>query len=346
MIKASVIGANGYTGLELLGILGNHPQVEVRHIVSRSNAGTPVCAMYPSLRTFRGRMFEDIRPDEIAADSDVCFLALPHAASAAMGGTLYRLGCKIIDLSADFRYKDLDVYEKTYKVEHPERELLKKAVYGLPELYGEQIKGADIIGNPGCYVTCSILSLYPLLKEQLISDRGIVIDAKSGATGAGKKADTANLFCEVDENFKAYGVTTHRHTSEIEQELSLANGKPLMLSFTPHLLPVQRGILATIYCDLKSGITAEDIYAAYQKHYAGKPFVLVNPEGTLPELKHVKHSNEFHVGFKLDRRLGMLIVVGCIDNLVKGASGQAVQNMNLMFGLSETAGLEFPAKYL
>ena len=346
MIRASVIGANGYTGLELLGILGNHPDVEVRHIVSRSNAGTPVCAMYPSLKAFRGRLFEDVQPETIAADSDVCFLALPHAASAAMGGTLYRMGVRIIDLSADFRYKDVEVYERTYKVVHPESELLKAAVYGLPELYAEQIKSAGIIGNPGCYVTCSILSLYPLLKEKLISDKGIIIDAKSGATGAGRKADTANLFCEVDENFKAYGVTTHRHTSEIEQELSIANGAPLALSFTPHLLPVQRGILATIYCDLLPGADADAVYAAYRKHYDGKPFVLVNPEGVLPELKHVKHSNEFHVGFKIDKRLNRLIVVGCIDNLIKGASGQAVQNMNLMFGLDEAAGLEFPAKYL
>lgn len=346
MVNVSIIGANGYTGLELMCIFANHPEAKIRHLVSRSNAGVPVTDIYPNLYTYKDYVFEDMDAEKIAGDSDVVFTALPHGASAEICGVFYNKGVKVIDLSADFRYRDLSVYEKWYKVTHPDPALNFKAVYGLPEIYREKIKKADIIGNPGCYTTCSILPLYPLLKEKLIDEKSIIIDAKSGTSGAGRKAEINNLFCEVNENFKAYSVTSHRHTSEIEQELSFAAGKEVMLSFTPHLLPLQRGILCTIYCNIQNAITAEEIYGAYAKYYANEPFVIVNKEGVLPEIKHVKNSNYISIGFKVDKRLNRLIIVSVIDNLTKGASGQAVQNMNLMFGIEETAGLKNLSKYI
>lgn len=346
MIRVSIIGANGYTGLELMSILQNHPDAKISHVVSRSNAGTLVRDMYPTLHAFGNLAFEDLDVETVAKDSDVVFTALPHAASAEIGGKFYDLGCRVVDLSADYRYRDIDLYEKWYKVTHPRRDLAALSVYGLPELNREQIKGARLVGNPGCYTTCSILSLFPLLKRGLVGTDNLIIDAKSGTSGAGRKADVHFGFVEVNENFKAYGVTTHRHTSEIEEVLSGQAGKPVLLSFTPHLLPVERGILATCYANLAEGVTAEDIYSAYREQYAGEPFVKFYPEGTLPELKWAKHSNFFHVGFKVDKRLNRVVVVGVLDNLVKGASGQAVENMNLMFGLDESEGLAFPAKYL
>ena len=345
-IRISVIGANGYTGMELLRLLAGHPAAEVRHVVSRSLAGQPVAEYFPSLHAYDGKVFEG--PDDLQAlaeDSDAAFLCLPHAASAEMAGRLFRLGVKVIDLSADFRYENVETYERTYGVTHPEKELLRAAVYGLPEINREQIKTAGIVGNPGCYTTCSILTLYPLVREGLVDPDTLIIDAKSGVSGAGKKADLPNLFAEVNENFKAYGVTTHRHTSEIEEKLSLALGRPLQLSFTPHLLPLQRGILATIYADLRPG-AGERIAAAYRTYYEKEPFVRVFEEGRLPELKHVRHSNYLHIGYKVDERLNKVILIGCLDNLVKGASGQAVQNLNLMFGLDERTGLMAEGDYL
>lgn len=346
MINVSVIGANGYTGLELMCILANHPQVKIKHLVSRSNAGVAVTDVYPNLYAYKDTKFEDTDIERISSDSDVVFTAFPHAASAEICSKFYDKGVKVIDLSADFRYKDIAVYEKWYKVTHPAPNLNKLAVYGMPEIYRNDIKNAKIIGNPGCYTTCSILSLYPLIKEGLIDIDSIIIDAKSGTSGAGRKASTDLLYCEVNENFKAYGVTTHRHTSEIEQELSLAAGRELMLSFTPHLLPVQRGIFATIYCGIKGGADGAEIYSAYKKYYGGEPFVIINEEGILPEIKHVKHTNYISIGFKIDRRLNRLVIIGVIDNLTKGASGQAVQNMNIMFGIDETTGLKNLSKYI
>lgn len=346
MINISIIGANGYTGLELMCLLKGHPKANIKHLVSRSNAGTLVTDIYPNLYLYKGIAFENMDIDKIASDSDVVFTALPHTASAEICGKFFNKGVKVIDLSADFRYKDIKVYEKWYKVTHPSPELNKSAVYGMPELYRDKIKNAKIIGNPGCYTTCSILSLYPLLKENLIDSSSIIIDAKSGTSGAGKKAETDNLFCEINENFKAYAITTHRHTSEIEQELSIAAGKEIMLSFTPHLLPIQRGILCTIYCNISSTVTAEEIYNAYEKYYKNEPFVIINKEGIIPEIKHVRNSNYISIGFKIDKRLNKIIIVGVIDNLVKGASGQAIQNMNIMFNLDETTGLKNMSKYL
>ena len=346
MIKASIIGANGYTGLELMNLLSCHPQAKIAHIVSRSNAGIKARQLYPTLHRLGEKRFENLDLDAIAEGSDVVFSALPHSASAEVCGKLCRKGLKVIDLSADFRYRDKSVYEQWYKVKHPCPELCSRAVYGLPEIYREKIRGAQIVGNPGCYTTCSILALYPLLKEKAISPDGIIIDAKSGTSGAGRKAEADLSFCEVNENFKAYAVTTHRHTSEIEQELSLAAGRAVALSFTPHLLPIQRGILATIYCEPERGVMDGDIYSVYQKYYAGEPFVVINEEGVFPEIKHVRHSNYISIGFKLDKRINRLIIISALDNLVKGASGQAIQNMNIMFGLDERAGLEHLSRYI
>ena len=346
MIKVGIIGANGYTGAELMRLLAMHGKAKVTYIASRSNAGTAATELYPSLYAkYKDMKYEEPDAKECAKKCDVAFTCLPHAASAAFGAELCHSGVKVIDLSADFRYDDINLYEKTYKVVHPAKELNKEAVYGLVELYREQIKSARIIGNPGCYTTSSILPLYPLIKENLISENGIIIDSKSGVTGAGRKADIAYNYCETDESFKAYAVTTHRHTSEIEEKLSV-DGKKIALSFTPHLLPVKRGILSTIYADLKNGADEQKIAAVYDKYYGAEPFVNVFPEGTLPEIKWVAGSNTCKIGYKVDKRLNKIIIVSCLDNLIKGAAGQAIQNMNVMFGVDEKEGLPLCANYL
>ena len=347
MINASIIGANGYTGLELLKILSLHKYVNVKNIVSKSNSGSKICDMYPQLEMFKDKVFEDLNLSEIVR-SDVVFTALPHGVSAGICSELIKLNrnLKIIDLSADFRYNDVNIYQKIYNCTHPCEKLLKEAVYGLPEIYFEKIKSAKIVANPGCYTTCSILSLYPVIKEKLVNYDTIIIDAKSGVSGAGKKSDSAYGFCEINENFSAYAITTHRHTSEIEQELSLAAKKDIILNFTPHLLPIMRGILCTIYCDLQKNTMPEDIALAYKKYYIDKPFIYVNDIGKIPQIKEVKNTNNFKVGYQIDYRLNKLIIVSVLDNLVKGASGQAVQNMNIMFNFSQDEGLNFISNYI
>lgn len=336
MIKAAIVGANGYTGFELMRLLSAHPQVELVAAVSRSNAGVPVGDLYPPLRFHYGDMTFTAADAETLSPCDVCFTALPHAASAALGGALYDRGVKVIDLSADFRYDSVELYESTYKVKHPRPELNAQAVYGLTELNREKIKGASIVGNPGCYTTCSILALYPLIKEGIIDRNGIIIDAKSGVTGAGRKAELGYNYNETSDNFKAYGVTTHRHTTEIEEKLGVS------LSFTPHLLPLKRGILATVYAGCSA--TEAQVQAAYDKYYAKERFV--HASSRLPELHDVRGSNCCAIGFKLDPRLNRIILVSVIDNLIKGASGQAIQNMNVLFGLDESLGLPTVGEYL
>lgn len=345
MVKITVIGGSGYTGMELLRILGGHPYAEVKHIISKNNAGKYVCEVYPNLFKYNDAKFKDLDVEAVAADSDVVFSALPHSASAEICGQLAKKGVKVIDLSADFRYGDVEVYQKQYNVTHPYPELCKTAVYGLTEIYRDKIKNAALVGNPGCYTTCSILPLYPLFKEGLVSADGVIIDAKSGVSGAGRKADVGFSFAEVNENFKAYSLTTHRHTSEIECQLSAAAGKEVALSFNPHLLPIQRGILSTIYCDL-NGASGDGIYQCLDKYYGKEYFVKINKEGALPEIKHIKNTNFISIGFVTDKRLNKLIIVSALDNLVKGASGQAVQNMNVMFGLNEQCGLENLSPYI
>ncbi|MFW5780018.1 MAG: N-acetyl-gamma-glutamyl-phosphate reductase [Bacillota bacterium] len=343
-INASIIGANGYTGLELINILSAHPYVTLKSLTSRSEKGKIVSEVFPSLLGKCDITFSLANYDKIAKESDVVFLALPHGASAIAAKELVQRGVKVIDLSADFRYLNLETYEKTYKTTHPCPELNQKAVYGLSEIYKDQIKKADIVANPGCYTTTAITALYPLLKSKVISPNNIIIDAKSGISGAGKKADISYSMNENLGNFKGYALTNHRHTSEIEEKLSEAWGDDIALSFSPHLLPVKRGILATIYCDLED--QRIDIKNIYENFYQNKKFIQILEENNLPELKNVVGSNNIQIGFIKDKRLNRLIIVSCLDNLIKGASGQATQNMNIMFSLNEDEGLNFVARYL
>lgn len=332
-VKAAIIGANGYTGLMLMRLLGNHKDVELIAAASRSEQGNKISSLYPALsEAYKGMEFCAPDSSEILK-ADVCFTALPHAAAAEKAGFLADKGLRVVDLSADFRYDDLPLYESVYGVKHPRPELNKTAVYGLTEVNRKAIAAAQIVGNPGCYTTSAILPLYPLLKKGLVKPDGIIIDAKSGVSGAGRKGDVAYSFCETDDNFKAYGVFTHRHTSEIEEKLGIAN----KLIFTPHLLPVKRGILSTIYVDTVARTDEKSISDAYSV-YDNERFVSVTG-GSLPQLNWVRGSNRCIIGYKLNAKTGKLIIVSVIDNLIKGASGQALQNMNVMFGLDEGEGL-------
>ncbi len=343
-IKVSIIGCTGYVGEELIRLALTHPHIEITHLVSKSFAGQMLSEVYPNFGKAFDKKLEALDTEVIANDSDVVFTALPHGVSAKISAELSERGVKVIDLSGDFRYDDVSVYEAWYKVEHQAKNFNDIAVYGMCELYTEQIAKAELVANPGCYTTGAILPVYPLLKADIINPEGIIIDAKSGVSGAGRKESLALSFSETHESFKAYGLATHRHTSEIEQELSKAAGQDIIVSFTPHLLPIKRGILETIYATLKDGVTREDIITAYAC-YDEKPFVHVMEKG-LPEIKHVAGSNSIKIGFAIDQRLNRLIVVSALDNLVKGAGGQAIQNMNVMFGLKETEGLTPVGLYL
>lgn len=345
MIKASILGATGYAGAELVRLLFMHNSVDIVHITSHSVAGSALNALYPSLRMLSLPVLEEYDRATIVRDSDVVFTSLPHGASKEVIPELYGAGMTVIDLSGDYRYNDASVYEAWYGQPHSSPQLLQRSVYGMPELHRESIRAARLIGNPGCYTTCGILPLAPLLANRLIEPDGIIIDAKSGATGAGRSISPALHFCEVDENVKAYNVAKHRHTSEIEQELSLVAGKTVALSFTPHLLPSKRGILSTIYCTPAKPVTRTGVYGCLKSFFEGEPFVEIYEEG-LPEVKYVNGSNYCHIGFVLDERVNRLILVSALDNLIKGAAGQAVQNMNIIFGFEETAGLEALPLYL
>ncbi|MGI6168846.1 MAG: N-acetyl-gamma-glutamyl-phosphate reductase [Christensenellales bacterium] len=340
MIHASVLGATGYAGAELVRLLCGHKDVVLTHLYSKSYAGKSMSDIYPSFEGTSLPLLEQVDILSAAKDSDVVFTSLPHGTSSELIPSLYKQGVKVVDLSGDFRYRCAETYEQWYNTPHPAPELLKQSVYGLPELHREAIKKSRLVGNPGCYTTCAILALAPLLRAGLIEKKGIIIDAKSGTSGAGRSASLPFSFCEVNESFKAYKVAAHRHTSEIEQELSVVAGEEVLVSFTPHLLPIQRGILSTIYADYKGG----DLSACYEAFYQHEPFVKVS--STLPELKQVVGSNFCKIGFVVDERLGRVIIISVLDNLVKGAAGQAIQNMNLLFGLDETTGLNQPAWYL
>ncbi len=318
MVKVSVIGATGYAGVELMRLLVSHKEVSIVHAVSKSFAGKKLSSVYPSFIS-RDFLLEEMDLGAAANDSDIVFTCLPHGASASAVPALLNGGARVIDLSGDFRYRDADVYETWYKQTHTAKELLGKSVYGMPEIYRERIASTRLVGNPGCYTTCGILALYPLLKNGVIESKGIIIDAKSGVSGAGRSEKLGNAFCEVDESVKAYGVGVHRHTSEIEQELSFAADGPVVVSFTPHLLPIKRGIISTIYATPKEGVSNADIEEAYAM-YKDEPFVQVF-DGALPEIKHVTGTNNCAVGFVLDKRAGRIVIVSCLDNLIKGAGG-------------------------
>jgi N-acetyl-gamma-glutamyl-phosphate reductase len=340
------MGATGYAGLELIRLLSIHPSVVIEKLGSSSCMGKSVTSIYPQLTDLQDRIYAEMDPQGWAEACDVIFTCLPHGVSAETVAQLAPYHKPVIDLSGDYRYDDPAVYEAWYGTPHPYPALLAESVYGLTELYRDKIREAQIIGNPGCYTTCSILALAPVIAKGLVHTDGIVIDAKSGTSGAGRGTSQDMHFTEIHDNFKAYKVATHRHTSEIEQELSKAAGSPLQLSFTPHLLPVKRGILETIYCTLPAPVSHNDIMDAYQQYYGDEPFIILYPEGKLPELKYAVGSNELHIGWVVDTRLNRLVIVAVLDNLIKGAAGQAIQNMNVRFGLPETTGLKGPAWYL
>ena len=340
MIKVGIIGATGYAGGELVRILMGHKEAEIVWYGSRSYIDQKYADVYRNMFQIVDAKCMDDNIEALADQVDVIFTATPQGFLASVINENILGKTKIIDLSADFRIKDVKVYEKWYGIEHKSPQFIEEAVYGLCEVNRDKVKGARLIANPGCYTTCSILTAYPLAKEGIIDMRTLIVDAKSGTSGAGRGAKVPNLFCEVNENMKAYGVASHRHTPEIEEQLGYASGENVTISFTPHLVPMNRGILATEYATLKKDVTGEEVKAIYDKYYAYEKFVRVLGEGVCPETKWVEGSNYVDIGFKLDPRTNRIVMMGAIDNLVKGAAGQAVQNMNLLFGLPESEGLE------
>lgn len=345
MIKAGIIGATGYAGAELVRLLLGHKEVEIKWYGSRSYVDQAYASVYQNMFQLVDEKCLDDNMEAMADQVDVIFTATPQGLCASLVNENILNKVKIIDLSADYRIKDVSVYEKWYKLEHKSPQFIEEAVYGLCEVNRDQVKKARLVANPGCYTTCSILTAYPLVKEGLIDPNTLIIDAKSGTSGAGRGAKVPNLYCEVNENMKAYGVTTHRHTPEIEEQLGYAAGKNITVTFTPHLAPMNRGILATEYASLVPKAdgtmpTAEDLRAAYEKYYKKEKFVRVLPDGVCPETKWVEGSNYVDVNFKVDERTGRVVMMGALDNLVKGAAGQAVQNMNLLFGFDEAEGID------
>lgn len=344
MVKVGIIGATGYAGNELVRLLMGHKDVEIRWYGSRSYIDKKYAEVYQNMFEIVEDTCLDDNMEELASKVDVIFTATPQGFLAGVLTEEILSRVKIIDLSADFRIKDVRTYEKWYKIEHKSPQFIEEAVYGLCEINRDKVKGARLIANPGCYTTCSILTAYPLVKEGLIDPDTLIIDAKSGTSGAGRGAKLPNLFCEVNENMKAYGVTNHRHTPEIEEQLGYAAGKEIVVNFTPHLVPMNRGILATEYATLNKKAdgtlpTYEEVKAVYDKYYKNEKFVRVLEKDICPETKWVEGSNYVDVNFKIDERTGRIVMMGALDNLVKGAAGQAVQNMNLLFGFDEAEGL-------
>ncbi len=341
MQRVAVVGASGYTGVELLRLLSRHPATQLVSVTSRQYAGQSVGEVFPSLQGSLDLVFEDVDPARLADRADLVFTAVPHQAAMEMIPALLEAGCRVVDLSADFRIRSQAVYEEWYQA-HTAPELLAEAVYGLPELFRKEIPAARLIANPGCYPTSVALALAPLLEGRLIDPATIIVDSKSGTSGAGRAAKVDSLYCEVNEGFKAYGLPRHRHTPEIEQTLGQLAGRDVTISFTPHLLPVNRGILSTCYASLGAPLTLDALHSLYRKRYAGETFVRVLQQGRLPNISQVRGSNFCDIGLALDERTGRVVVLAAIDNLVKGAAGQAVQNMNLMLALPETTGLLIP----
>ena len=344
MLKVGIIGATGYAGNELVRLLMGHKDVEIKWYGSRSYIDKKYTEVYQNMFEIVEDNCLDDNMEELASKVDVIFTATPQGFLAGVLTEEILSKVKIIDLSADFRIKDVKTYEKWYKIEHKSPQFIEEAVYGLCEINRDKVKGARLIANPGCYTTCSILTAYPLVKEGPIDPDTLIIDAKSGTSGAGRGAKLPNLFCEVNENMKAYGVTNHRHTPEIEEQLGYAAGKEIMVNFTPHLVPMNRGILATEYATLNKKAdgtlpTYGEVKAIYDKYYKNEKFVRVLEKDICPETKWVEGSNYVDVNFKIDERTGRIVMMGALDNLVKGAAGQAVQNMNLLFDFDEAEGL-------
>jgi len=348
-LKVSIVGATGYTGKELVKILMNHQKVELVHLVSSSYTGKNIAEIFPEFLNKLDKKLINFNLDVISQDSDLVFTALPHTVSMDMVPELLKKGVKIVDLSADYRIKDSAVYKEWYEKEHNElsKNLLRQAVYGLPEIYLDKIKDALLVANPGCYPTSVILGIAPLLKYHFVEPGGIIIDSKSGTSGAGRKLSLDLHFVECNENFKAYKVVRHNHIPEVEQELSFVyfgadnkkQIKKIKVSFTPHLLPINRGILSTCYLSLRGSKKEEEVLEVYQKFYQKAPFVRIFGPPNLPEIKYIVGTNYCDIGFSIDERMGKIKVISVIDNLLKGAAGQAVQNMNIMSGFPETCGL-------
>lgn len=340
MIKVGIIGSTGYAGGELARLLLQRDDIEIKWYGSRSYIGQKYASLYPNMYKIVDEECMDDNMKELAGQVDVVFTATPQGLCASLVDEEILSKVKIIDLSADFRIKDVSVYEEWYKLTHASPQFLEEAVYGLPEVNRDKVKQARLIANPGCFPTCSFLSVYPLVKEGLVDPDTIIIDAKSGTSGAGRGAKMDSLYCEVNENIKAYGVGTHRHTPEIEEQLSYAAGRPVTISFTPHLVPMNRGILVTAYGSLTKEVTYEEVRAVYDKYYKDEFFVRVLEKDAVPQTRWVEGSNFADVNFKIDPRTRRIVMMGAIDNMVKGAAGQAIQNMNLMFGLPENTGLK------
>jgi N-acetyl-gamma-glutamyl-phosphate reductase len=337
--KVGIIGATGYTGVDLLRLLLNHPQVDVTALTSQKYAGVPIDQVFPSLKKYLQLKCEELKVEEISKKTDFIFTAVPHKTAMETVPLFYRQGKRVVDLSADFRFKDAGVYERWYQ-KHTSTDLLSESVYGLPELHREKIQNAKIVGNPGCYPTGALLGLVPLVKKGMISLEGIVIDSKSGVSGAGRDVVLESLFCEINEGVKAYKIFEHRHLPEIEQELSEMVRKKVAVTFVPHLIPMDRGILTTLYLVLTKKWKTEEVLDTFQEHYQKEPFIRICPRGKLPNTKDVRGSNYCDIGVKVNESDSRAVIVTAIDNLVKGASGEAVQNMNIMLGYPEGMGLE------
>ncbi len=340
MIRVSVVGSTGYTGGELLKILLAHPEVRVAHVTSESKPGQKLSDVHPFLRGRLDLTLEAFDAKKLAAGCDVAFFALPHGVGSKNIASFVAQGRRAVDLSADFRLKDVKTYEAWYQVKHASPALLKKAVYGLPELYRKEIPGAPLIANPGCYATATILALTPLARRKWLVPGSVVVDAKSGVSGAGKKLDPMYLYCEATENFQAYAVAKHRHVPEIEQVLEDQSGATMSLTFVPHLVPMTRGILVTAYGTLKKKMNAASVRRAFEEDYGGERFLRLLPEGRWPQTKDTAGTNYVDINVTIDERNRRVVVLAALDNLVKGAAGQAVQNMNLLFGLPEALGIK------
>ncbi|WP_029898047.1 N-acetyl-gamma-glutamyl-phosphate reductase [Desulfohalovibrio reitneri] len=339
---AGLVGVTGYTGLELARLLAAHPHLELTRVTSRSEAGKSLGELFPHLRATRpgGLTVTEPDPKLLARECDVVFLAVPHGAAMDLAGELVDAGAKVVDLSADFRLRDPEVYKQWYGLEHRRPDLLEEAAFGLVEFYRDDVRSARLVANPGCYPSSAILALTPALEAGLVDREGLVVDSKSGATGAGRGAKVATLYCEVADTFRGYSIGSHRHTPEIEQELSVATGSALTLSFNPHLLPMNRGILTTAYAFLAEDADPNDLRKIYERRYAGEHWVRVLPEGELPQTRYVRGTMFCDIGLVIDPRTRRLVVLAAIDNLCRGASGQALANANLMLGLDEAAGLD------
>lgn len=344
-LNIAIVGSSGYTGGELVRLLLNHSKVAVTSITSEKSAGKPLSSIFPNLAGLTSLVCEHLVPETIAKKSDMVFLALPHMTAQAAAFHFCKLGKKVVDLSADYRLSDPAMYMAWYDHAHQHPELLKEAVYGLPELHRDTIRKASLIANPGCYPTGAILGLAPLMHQGSVDFGNIIIDSKSGVSGAGRSPSLVYHYPEVNEGVMAYKIGTHRHTPEIEQELSLLAGKKITLSFTPHLVPMNRGILTTIYANQTSPADTNQIHARYREFYKNAPFIRLLPVGQFPNVRDIRGSNFCDIGLYADPRTDRVIVVTAIDNLVKGASGQAIQNMNLMMGFDETEGLKFAGMF-